>query len=213
MDRGKGYNRVARKLVHIAGCLPAFALPYVPFWLALTGSLIGMVFAYTLKPSHAWWLRSITKPIDRHRGVITGLRGYFTAAFVLILIWPLIGLLRGDQAVYYVIFGWLALAWGDGLAGIIGPGPSVGRTVPWNKQKTWWGVVGCTLGCAFAYITAFWLLPGRPEIAPAMLFGTTLATAVLVAVLESIDFPFDDNYSVGLGAPLLALALHALLAW
>lgn len=208
VDRSRGYNRAARKLLHIAGGLFALTLPLIPYWLALAAATSGVVLAYWLKPHNAWWLRYISKPADRNRGVITGLRGYTMVILLLVLLWPLMGLARGD-AVRYIMFGWLALAWGDGLAGLVGPGPSVARTVPWSKQKTWWGMVGGYFGVVAAYYLSF-LLPvaGVPTVSLAAAAGIGPVLAAVTALLESLDTELDDNWLVGLGAPLIAWGLH-----
>ncbi len=81
------------------------------------------------------------------------------------------------------------------------------RTVPWNRHKTWWGLVGGILGS----LAAFWIcfaipLPqAMPFPLPAVLW-IGAPVSVIVGVLESLDLPVDDNYVVGIGAPLAALA-------
>jgi dolichol kinase len=211
VDRGKGYNRTVRKLLHIAGGLPALSLPWLPYWVALAGALAALVFGYWLKPRHAWWLRYISKPADRNRNVITGLRGYTVAILLMVLAWPLLDLVS-DEAVRFVMFGWLAMSFGDGLAGLVGPGPSVARTVPWNRHKTWWGLLGGIGGAWVAFIVCFATpLPGSPPHALFYLLEAGSPVAVITGLLESLDLPVDDNYVVGIGAPLAALLLALLL--
>jgi dolichol kinase len=193
------------------GGLAAFLLPVTPYPIALAGSILACVGAFWLKPSLGPWLNSISKPEDRAAGKIPGLRGYAVVVLILILLWPL--MLRYDlPAVRYVMFGWMALAFGDGLAGLIGPGPLVARTVPWNRSKTWWGVVGSITGIAAAYLLSFSLfaIHGPPETAQRALVMAPLA-ALGGALIESLDLPVDDNYVVGLASPLLVLFLHWLI--
>jgi dolichol kinase len=212
LDRGSGYNRLARKLLHVAGGLPALLLPYLPYWLVLAGAAAGVVLAFMLKPTHGKWLRTITKPIDRRRGVISGVRGYFTAVLALVLLWPLLRLWGVDGSVRYIMFGWLALALGDGLAGILGPGPRRGNTVPWNNQKTWWGVAGCFIGTLGGFVVSFGLplesSVGQLPVLPLVLLGAL--ASITVAVGESAELPADDNYVVGLSAPVVALLVIGL---
>jgi dolichol kinase len=208
--QGSAYNRRARKLLHLAGGFFAFCLPFIPYWAALAGGIGAVAASFWLKPDFTPWLNDICKPEDRARGTIGGLRGYAVTLLVLLLAWPL--LRRIDPgAVRYVMFGWMALAFGDGLAGLLGPGPRVAATVPWNRNKTWWGVVGSFLGIALAYAACFLLPLDGPVAVPALrtlLLG--LPVAVAGAVVESLDLPLDDNYVVGLSCPLLAwAALHA----
>jgi dolichol kinase len=212
VDRSKGYNRAARKLLHIAGGSFALAVPFVPYLFGLAAAIGATILAYLLRPKHAWWLRYISKPIDRKRNVITGLRGYATVILLLVLLWPLLERIGIEDAKRYVMFGWLALAFGDGLAGLVGPGPTIARTVPWNRHKTWWGLMGCFAGVLAAHIISFGLpFPGLAPLPLAVQFESAGAIAAIVALLESLDLQADDNYTVGLGAPLLACVTHLLL--
>ena len=194
------------------GALGAIALPFIPYYLALAGALIGVALSYVLKPRHHRWLELMSKPADREAQVITGFRGYMITLLLLILAWPLLGIWV-EHAVFYVMFGWLALALGDGLAGMVGPSPGETPTVPWNKSKTWLGSLGCAIGVAIAYLGCFFwphaYVLGQPLIELGL---GALVLGVLIALVESLDLPIDDNMSVGLGAPLLALVFHALLS-
>jgi dolichol kinase len=222
VDRGKGYNRTARKLLHITGGLLAFAVPFVPYWFGLISALGALALSYLLRPRHAWWLRIISKPADRNRNVITGLRGYAWAVLALVLMWGVWLVLRrfGADGFWssiepprYVMFGWMALAFGDGLAGLVGPGPSVASTVPWNRHKTWWGLLGCFCGVALAHVISFGVPFAALEPLPlAVQLSTMPVIAAVVALLESLDIRIDDNYVVGIGAPLLACVLHLIVS-
>jgi len=215
VDPSRGYNRTARKLLHIAGGAGALALPFpkvIPYWLVLTAVVAMTVLALVLKPSHNWLLRVLSKPADRVRGVITGLRGYCFAVLLLLLLGPLYTYLIPD-AERFVMLGWLALAWGDGLAGLIGPSPAEAATVPWNRHKTWWGYIACLVGILAAYLVAF-SVPWPGLIAGEWHCGLVCAgiTALIISFLESCNLRIDDNYIVGLGTPLLALGLSWWLA-
>jgi dolichol kinase len=192
------------------GALGAAVLPYVPYWLALGVALVGVALGYTLKPSHHPWLQYMSKPTDREAQVITGLRGYMVALLLLILGWPLLGIWE-PNAVYYVMFGWLALALGDGLAGMVGPSPGETPTVPWNRNKTWLGMLGCFIGVVAAYLVCFtWPTVGFAFPSWYLLLAGAAILGILVSLVESLDIPLDDNFTVGLGAPLLALGLHVI---
>jgi dolichol kinase len=202
-----GYNRIARKLLHIAGGVFALLVGVLPWWVFLLLALAGLALAYWLRPDHGM-LRAITKPVDRQRGMISGVRGYFWTATLLALLWPLLGALGLAQPQRFIAFGWLALTLGDGLAGILGPAPGSLNTVPWNREKTWWGMWGCFLGALLGFSYAFGPLridgvQGGLGL-PVLITAGVLCSAV-VAVAESINAPVDDNYVVGIGAPLIAL--------
>ena len=67
-------------------------------------------------------------------------------------------------------------------------------------------MAGCFLGNALAFTICFMLpLPQAPPYA--VLWAATAGSLVCVgaAILESLDTALDDNYVIGLGAPLLAL--------
>ena len=98
------------------------------------------------------------------------------------------------------------------LAALMGPGPSVARTVPWNKQKTWWGVLGCFVGTWVAFIACFaWPLRGTESLYLANPLGYGAAVAVVIAIVESLVSKVDDNYIVGLGGAAAAWAVVSLL--
>ncbi len=197
------------------GAVGAGALPFIPYYLALVGACFGVFLAYVLKPRHHRWLELMSKPADREAQVITGFRGYMITLLLLILAWPVMDGFRASlvcPAQFYVMFGWLALALGDGLAGMVGPSPGQTPTVPWNKDKTWLGSLGCAFGVVAAYFACFAgpLMGGDALSWPLLLTGAGVL-GVLTALVESLDVPVDDNFMVGLGAPLLALGLHMLL--
>ena len=208
VPRDTRYNRTARKLLHMLGAVGAVALPFIPYPVALIGACLGVLLGYILKPRHHRWLELMSKPADREAQVITGLRGYMTALLLLILAWPVLKAFE-PNAVSYVMFGWLALALGDGLAGMVGPSPGETPTVSWNKSKTWLGFLGCAIGVGAAYIACFtWPMLGNGVPGWPMLLLGAGVLGVLTALVESLDVPVDDNFMVGLGAPLIALVFH-----
>lgn len=212
MDRSKGYYRRGRKLMHMAGGVPALALPFAPYWLWLALAAVGLVASYIVKPRHAWWLRVVCKPADRNRQVITGSRIYAWVVVLLLLLWKPLNAIHASGT-FLVMFGWMALAFGDGLAGLLGPGPSVGKTVPWNKHKTWWGSFGCLLGCMAAGVLAYAI--ARPQYAQfasmTVLWLLLLAVSLLTALFESFELKVDDNFLVGMTPPVVSLVLVLLL--
>ncbi|MCC7479874.1 hypothetical protein IT575_15650 [bacterium] len=179
--------------------------------------MLGAVLAYALRPNHAWWLRYITKPEDRKRGEISGVRSYFVSILGLVVLWLALDFIGAQQdplkllGLRLCMFAWLSLALGDGLAGLVGPSPSRTRTVPWNKHKTWWGALGCLVGAAAAY-AATMLLTSRvyaqdPVSLGSILLGSLVA-GLFVAMAESRDSRIDDNYSVVFASALVMLLLQ-----
>ena len=211
MAKGDGYHRTARKLLHIAGAAPSLFIHIWPYYIFLAIVSAGLALTYVLKPHHSRLLRLLSKPRDRKLGIITGFRVYMSAMLLLVLLWPALALVE-PHAASYIMFGWLALALGDGLAGILGPGPKVARTVPWNKRKTWLGLMGGFVGVLASYIISFILLDPNPSLAPPITQGIcAVSIAALVGLLETAEFRIDDNYLVGFGAPVLAALAHWIL--
>ena len=225
VDRSRGYNRRVRKLLHIAGGLFAFALPYLPYWAVCAAVGTAGIVALWIKPTHFSWVRYVSKPSDRFHGKIHGMRVYAAVVVLLVLSWGAHALADGKHpaqlfasfetmsqidpaALRYLMAGWLAMALGDGLAGILGPGPRIGRTVPWNKHKTWWGSVGAFLGVfAACAISLMWPMPGDPALRTEVAVVLSTVVALIGALLESFETQLDDNYLVGLGIPFILLIL------
>ncbi len=217
MDRSKGYNRRARKIIHLAGGLPALFLPLFPKWLVLGGAVLGAVLAYALRPNHAWWLRYITKPEDRKRGEISGVRSYFVSILGLVILWLVLHYIGAEHpnlqllGLRMCMFGWLSLALGDGLAGLVGPSPSKTLTVPWNKHKTWWGMLGCFAGAGLAYLATMLLTSqfyASETISSSALALGTVVSGLFVAMAESRESKIDDNYSVVFASALVMMLLQ-----
>jgi len=214
VDRSKGYYRRGRKLMHMAGGLPALALatPWLPYGLWLGLAVVGLIAAYIVKPRHAWWLRAVCKPADRNRQVITGSRIYAWVVVLLLVLWKPMNAIHASGT-FLVMFGWMALAFGDGLAGLLGPGPSVAKTVPWNRHKTWWGSVGCVIGTFAAGVLAYAIAQPDYLVWASMpvLLLLLLGVSLLTSLFESFELKLDDNFLVGLIPPAVSLVLVLLL--
>jgi dolichol kinase len=198
------YQRRLRKAIHILAGLPAFLLGYVGFGIAVTCALAAVVVAFMLKPNEPW-LKMLAKPEDISRRRIDGVRNYFLTVFILIVLFDL----RYPQI---AAAGWFALALGDGAAGLIGRKDAV--KLPWSGRKTIVGFLSCWAGVWLAVLIVFFLD------CSAGLWVTWLGqvyiglASLVVALLESVELPFDDNYTVGLSTALLlyagALGFHLL---
>ena len=160
-----------------------------------------LLFSFLLTPKLKF-VSPLAKPEDHERGYIAGVRHYFLTVFLLVLIFGYL------NASFVGLAGWLALAWGDGAAGIVGRRDSA--KLPWSRRKTIVGFFSCIIFTFLAiwlcYIWLFWETGFATLLKPSLLlmFG---ATAFLVAILESIDLPIDDNYVVGLGTAFLLFIL------
>lgn len=190
------YCRQLRKTIHILAGFPAFLLPHVSYSLAVAGAIAAFVAALLLRPNMPW-LRAIAKPEDYNSRSIGGVRHYFATVLMLIALF-------GARHPELVMAGWLALAWGDGAAGIAGS--KAGYKLPWANRKTALGFAACCLFVWLAANAAFFAAGASGAWTTPAGQGFLVATAVMVAFLESWSLPFDDNYSVGLGTAILLYA-------
>jgi dolichol kinase len=122
---------------------------------------------------------------------------------------------------------WGALAFGDGLATLVGSQMGKGP-LPWNRKKTVSGCVayvcGATPAMAFLYV---WTIPNLAE-SPRMwsaeatqsllaspgiaeVIAISFLTAAASALLESLETPIDDNLLAPLGGAVIMTALAYLL--
>ena len=143
------------------------------------------------------WLRDLAKPEDVSSRAIIVARHYFVTVFLLIVLFGLR---------YNVIAtaGWLALAWGDGAAALVGGKQSA--RLPWSRHKTISGFVSCIIlvYCAIV-ISHLWTLDESTWLSASALiyFGVV---SLIVGVAESLEAKLDDNYIVGLGTAALLFA-------
>jgi len=199
------YNRRLRKTIHILAGLPSFAFKFLPYWAQVSLAFGLLLFSLLLSP-RLKFISALAKPEDRERGYIAGVRHYFLTVFLLVLIFGYL------KASFVGLAGWLALAWGDGAAGLVGRRDSA--KLPWSRRKTIVGFFSCIiftfLAILITYVWLFWEAGFGALLRPSLLamFG---ATAFLVAIMESIDLPIDDNYVVGLGTAFLLFFLFLFL--
>lgn len=195
------YNRRLRKFIHILAGFPALVLKFLPWWGMIVLALLMLAGTWSLPPR--WSSVAVfSKPEDRARGHLRGVRNYFLSVLLLVLVF-------GSTHTFYATAGWLALAWGDGAAGLVGGSRSA--KLPWSQKKP---VVGLLAGmvCTFIAIivACFWSSAAtQASLGVARLVGFAVV-AVAIGLLESLDLALDDNFIVGLGTPALLLGLTPL---
>lgn len=185
-----------RKGLHLAIGLFAFGLVLGPlFAVLLTASM--SVFNLWIWPHLGG--RGLWR--DPRGGRDIGIVAYPTVLFGLVLCF--------HQRLEIVAATWGILAFGDGMAAILGR--SFGhRTLPWNADKTWVGssayAIFGTLGAAGLLV---WMEPPKAE--PRILFLLLVAAAAscLAAGIESLPLGLDDNFTA---PPIAALLLWGLLS-
>jgi len=120
-----------RKSLHIAFGLGAFALRWIPWWLAAIAALAAVLSNWLLLH------RIVGTRVSRsERGYDAGIILYPVAVLVLILVF------RDQLALAGA--AWTTLAFGDGFATLIGKAVPIG-TLPWNRDKSWGGFIAFLL--------------------------------------------------------------------
>jgi uncharacterized protein (TIGR00297 family) len=183
-------QELKRKAVHIGcGFLALVLRPAGPF-LSLLLALSALAFNLFLLPRIGG--RDLWRDHEHDKGSALGIILYpLTVLLLVLLFWKHLEIAAA---------GWGILAFGDGMASVVGI--SLGRTrLPWNPRKSW---AGSLAYAAFGTVAATGLLlstaPGRytPLFALSICFAATL----LAAGMESLPQGLDDNLAV----PLLASA-------
>jgi len=95
------------------------------------------------------------------------------------------------------------LAIGDGLASLVGAGARAVTPLPWNPAKSWRGLVAFIVGSgvvASLLMTAYAATLGAEQLLPVHMTPilTALGLGTLLAIVESLRGPIDDNLRIGL---------------
>lgn len=172
-------NEVLRKSLHIAIGFGAFALKWIP-WPVAAAVCVAAIFSN-------WLLlhRVFGKRVARHeRGFDAGTILYPVAVLLLVLVFR--------NRLHYAAIAWAMLAFGDGVATLAGKWMRIGP-LPWNRDKSWGGLVACFLANAVAGIAvAYWMDYRHPVV--------VLIAATAAAITESLALHVDDNLTVPFAA-------------
>ena len=190
-------NEWRRKAVHAGMGLPALTLRWLDWRAAAVVALAALFFNLFVMPRIG---RGIYRDSSRKRD--TGIVAY--AAMVLVLI----VLFRGRYLPIAAAV-WAMMAFGDPAATIAGRLLG-GPVLPWNREKTWtgllanWAVGGAGAVLVFRFVAARRLEP----VAVAIL----VCGAALYAFLESVRSGLDDNLVAALPTALAVYQLGHLAA-
>lgn len=214
MRADEAFSEDARQSVHIAMGGFAFALPFLPWWIALF--LASAAVAFNVFALQKLLGLQLFRPGERLRRLTSG--------FVLYPLMVVGLLLTFGSRLDIVAAAWAILAAGDGMATIVGRRFPI-RPIAWNPAKSLGGTLSLAIfGGAAGVLLALWcrdtVIPPAyswfPYVAP--LLGATAAAAV-----ETIPISLDDNITVTataagvmwvvslFSADLLAEAAHTLL--
>jgi uncharacterized protein (TIGR00297 family) len=188
-------GELLRKSTHMSMGLFAFLLRFLgPFWSAVL-ALTALAFNLFLFPRIGG--KRLWRDAEHASGSSIGIVLYPLAVLILILVFW--------QRLEVAAAVWGILAFGDGMASVVGM--TLGRKkLPWNSKKSWMGTAAYFLfGTAAAATLLLWTAPGRYSVAFAI--AVTAATALFAAALESLPQGLDDNIGVPLVSGLFLLGL------
>ncbi|MFN7941908.1 MAG: DUF92 domain-containing protein [Thermoanaerobaculia bacterium] len=185
-------GELARKLVHVAMGGIAFAVRPLGPRLSVLAALFAILFNALLLPRLGG--RQLWRSHESQRNFAWGIVLYpTTVLLLLVLFWS-------RQEIAAAVWG--ILAFGDGMAAIVGQAVGGGNPLPWNPRKSWAGSLAyAVFGAAGAYALLQWTAPGR--YAAGFALAAVAATALFAALLESQPQGLDDNFGVPLVAALL----------
>jgi uncharacterized protein (TIGR00297 family) len=185
-----------RKIVHMSMLIFAFLLPYLTWTQAAGCALLALLFNVVVLPRLGADLRKSPASAPGS-SVWTGIVIYPISVLVLILLY------RHDLHIAGAT--WAIMALGDGTASVTG-GALRGPALPWNRQKTWSGLLGFIVaGTAGAYVLTRWV---APTVAPDIALRICAASALVGAIVESVPIRLDDNATVPLVAGAFMFCLY-----
>lgn len=182
-----------RKLVHIgAGQVILLAwLFHLPLWMIMTASILAGIIAIL---SHYY---SILPSVN---GVGRPSWGTF---FYALSIGLLSGYFWSIEQPYYAVIGILVMAWGDGMAGLIGKNFGQHHYQVFGMNKSWEGTLAM-MGFSFLVIASILTtLYGLSLTA----LGIAFFTAILATVMESFSRYGIDNLTVPLSSGMVSFLL------
>lgn len=180
-------GELARKAVHMMVGGFAFAVRPLGPLLSACAAVTAVLFNLLVLPRIGG--RNLWREGEARRGFALGIVLYPIAVLVLILVF--------SRHLEVAAATWGILAFGDGMASIVGM--AIGKQrLPWNPAKSWAGTAAFVLfGGLAAAILLVWTAPGRYSAGFAI--AAAFAAAIFAALLESQPQGLDDN----LGVPLV----------
>ena len=193
-----GGSEVLRKIVHMGMGLFALLLRVLQPWQAALAAAAALAHNLWIMPR--LWGRKVYRAAEIRRGLPVAVMVYPFSVLLLILLY--------GTRMFIAAGAWAVMAFGDGLAGIVGR--AVGRIrYPWNRKKTLEGTLGFFIGgvagaAALMYWTTRGVVPKGWTAEPALFFlGVPAAVVALTGLLETLDLRLDDNFTVPMAAGFL----------
>jgi uncharacterized protein (TIGR00297 family) len=189
-------GELARKLVHMAVGGIAFAVRPLGLWGSVAcavGAIVHNLFIFPLYGGKRLW-----RAHESERGRALGIVLYPVAVLLLLLLFR--------SRLEIAAAAWGILAFGDGMASLVGMSIGGSNPLPWNPKKSWAGTLAYALfGGLGAAILLLWTAPGH--YAASFAVAIAFAAALVAALLESQPQGLDDNIGVPLVAGLLLFCL------
>lgn len=194
-------GEAGRKLLHMAVGAFALLLRFLTWPQAAGAALTAFLFNWQVLPRVGG--RALWRDHEHRAGSALGMLIYPLSVLGLVL------LFRGE--LWKAAAVWALLAYGDGMAGLVGQAVG-GPRLPWNPRKGWAGLLAFVLFgtlCATA-LAGFTLRLPPAGWSAGWIFGPVLAAALFAALAETVPTTLDDNLTVPLvGAAALWLATLA----
>ncbi len=186
-------GELPRKIVHIGSGLFALALRFLGPLGSAAMAAFAVIFNFLILPRVGG--KNLLRESERERSI--GILLYPISVLLLILVFW--------RHLEVAAAGWGLLAFGDGMASVVGLTLG-GPRLPWNPKKSWSGTAAFVLfGGAAAWAFVLWTAPGAYSVAFAA--ACCFTAALVAAVLESQPQGLDDNLGVPMVASLFLLGL------
>ena len=190
------HGEITRKIVHIgSGQVLLFAWWLeIPHWVGIAAAFVAGIIA----------LISYFLPILPSLNSVgrKSLGTFFYAVSIGILVaffWP-------RQHPEYAVMGILVMAWGDGLAALIGQNFGKHKYQIGGIQKSWEGSLTMTVVSFGVIMSILWSVQGLNW----QIVLISLFVALVATVLESFSKFGIDNLTVPLGSSMIAFSLNQL---
>ena len=185
LRRWRGYNSdFTRKIIHIGVGMLAWALPFLfaEPWLFIVACVGFMII--NLLDWHFGFFAAMSSSSRSNLGTV-----YFplAAAVVAYTYW---------DTPPIMVAALMPLAWGDGLAPVIGKRFGRHTYLIRGNTRSIEGSIGFFFAALIATWLALWVIPGSPAITPGEAFLPALLVSFFTALVEAITIWGLDNLTV-----------------
>jgi phytol kinase len=189
---------IIRKIVHIGTgnvILIAWWLD-IPAYVGITAAVFASIITLL---SYQFPIIPSINNIERH-----SLGTFFYAVSIGVLV----GVFWHLYQPQYAVLGIMTMAWGDGLAALIGKRFGKHKYIVFGSQKSWEGSLTVTLISYFICATLLLVTQGNIW----QTWIVSLIVAAIATILEAFSFLGIDNLTVPIGSATCAYLLNQLLS-